>query len=160
MFSTNGRYALRVMTDLAEHIGQDYIKLEDIAKRQELSKSYMANIMAKLSKAGLIVGKRGAHGGGVMLTRDPKEYTVAEILTAADEKLAPVACLLPNAEACPRADFCPTRKMWVEYGEISTNYLNGKTLADIVSLDERYSAPALDPVEYNGDGNTPAENGD
>ena len=153
MFSTNGRYALRVMADLAEHIGQGYIKFEDIAKRQELSRSYMANIMAKLSKAGLVDGKRGAHGGGVKLIKEPKEYTVAEILAAADEKLAPVACLLPNAEKCHRANICPTRQMWLEYEEMSMKFLTGKTLADLVCADTRLtdSGAAQDPSPADGE---------
>ena len=134
MISTNGRYALRVMTDLAQHMDQGYIKLEDIAKRQELSKSYLANIMSKLSKAGLVNGKRGARGGGVKLTKEPSEYTVAEILTAADERLAPVACLVTGAEECHRAKTCPTRKIWEEYEEITMKFLMSKTLADVACL--------------------------
>ena len=142
MISTNGRYALRVMTDLAQHMDQGYIKLEDVAKRQELSKSYLANIMSKLSKAGLVNGKRGARGGGVRLTKAPSEYTVAEILTAANERLAPVACLMTGSEECHRAKTCPTRKVWEEYEEITMNFFMNKTLADVACLDGENPPPA------------------
>lgn len=164
MISTNGRYALQVMTDLAQHSENGFIKLEYIAKRLNLSESYLHNIMSKLSRAGLIDGKRGARGGGIRLTKAPKEYTVAEILTAAGEKLAPIACLLPDAAECPRASRCPTRQMWEEFGAISFNYLNSKTLAEVARIDSsnlsavssdgkaETSAPGL-PV-----GNPPSDN--
>ena len=150
MFSTNGRYALRVMVDLAEHMGQGHIRLDDIAKRQGLSKSYISNIMAKLSKAGLVDGKRGAYDGGVKLIKEPKEYTVAEILVAANEKLAPVACLSPGAAECPRVNICSTRKMWEEYAELTSNFLTSRTLADLARVTpaeqnaEESAAPAPD----------------
>jgi Rrf2 family protein len=131
MFSTKGRYALRVMADLAVHDG--WVSLGDVSKRQDISRKYLEQVMHLLSLADLVSSQRGK-GGGYKLSRAPKDYTLGEILRAAEGgSLAPVACLdCTSSELCPRAETCPTRPMWRELGEVTAGYLDGKTLADIV----------------------------
>lgn len=154
MFSTHGRYALRIMTDLAQHYsGEEYTSLKDIAERQELSKSYLSNITAQLSKAGLLESKRGPNGGGVRLARPPQEYNIAEILIAAGENIAPVVCLAPGSEECPRTEHCPTRKLWEEYEQASIDFLKSRSLADLAD-EEDYtpdSAPRLCDTAHRND---------
>ena len=142
MISTFGRYALRIMGDLAQNTDAGFIKLKDIAKRQQLSHSYLANIMAKLSEAGLVETRRGTRIGGARLVKPPQDYTIAEILIAADETLAPMVCLLPDTEGCPRAEFCPTRRVWEGYAQVTFDYLNSKTLADIACVEDK-NPPSL-----------------
>jgi Rrf2 family protein len=131
MFSTKGRYALRVMADLAVHDG--WVSLGDVSKRQDISRKYLEQVMHLLSLADLVSSQRGK-GGGYKLSRAPKDYTLGEILRAAEGgSLAPVACLdCTSSVLCPRAETCPTRPMWRELGEVTAGYLDGKTLADIV----------------------------
>ncbi len=131
MISTKGRYALRIMVDLAEHADKGYIMLKDIAARQGLSESYLENIAAKLSKAKIVISKRGIHGGGFKLATAPENLTVADILIAAGEELAPVACLKSGSEACRRQETCKTLCLWQQYYDVTLNYLNGTTLADV-----------------------------
>ena len=109
LVSTKGRYALRVMIDLAEHQSAGLIPLKVIAQRQEISEKYLESIIKLLVKAGFLSGLRGK-GGGYRLTRAPEEYTVGAILRLTEESLAPVACMEPEA-ACPRAEVCPTLSM-------------------------------------------------
>lgn len=130
MISTKGRYALRLMIDLSMNKSENYIPLKDISKRQEISEKYMEIIIKDLVKNKLIKGLRGK-GGGYKLTRTPSEYTVGEILEAAGEQLAPVACLLPDAEPCNRKKNCPTIAMWEKYNTITRDYFYGITLADL-----------------------------
>ncbi|MDD5823341.1 MAG: Rrf2 family transcriptional regulator [Firmicutes bacterium] len=139
MFTTKGRYALRVMIDLAEHQGAGNIPLKDIAERQEISKKYLEIICKELVKGGLIKSVNGK-GGGYSLSRDIDEYTVGEILELMEGTLSPVACLVNKAEPCPRADVCRTLPMWKEYHEMVRNFFYGKQLSDL--LDER------EPVYY------------
>jgi Rrf2 family protein len=131
MFSTKGRYALRVMADLASHDG--WASLGDISKRQGISRKYLEQVVALLHKAGYVLSQRGK-GGGYRLSREPADYTLGEILRAAEGgSLAPVACLdCTKGTICPRADVCPTLPVWRELGEVTSGYLDGKTLADIV----------------------------
>ena len=105
MISTKGRYALRIMIDLAEHRGGDWIPLKAVAERQEISQKYIERIMPSLTGAGLVEGLHGK-GGGYRLTRSPEEYTALQVLTAAEGELAPVACLGNGAPACSRASEC------------------------------------------------------
>ena len=130
MISTKGRYALRLMVDLSIHESENYIPLKDISKRQEISEKYLEIIIKELVKHKLIKGLRGK-GGGYKLTRTPSDYTVGEILEAAGEQLAPVACLLPDAEPCNRKNNCPTIAMWEKYNTITHDYFYGITLADL-----------------------------
>ena len=113
MISTKGRYALRVMIDLAEHRDEGYIPLKEIAARQEISKKYLEIIVSDLVKKNMLTGTRGK-GGGYRLTRDPDDYTVGEILELMEGTLAAVACLRENAQPCPREPVCRTLPMWNE----------------------------------------------
>ena len=102
LISTKGRYALRVMIDLAEHQTEGYIPLKTIAQRQGISEKYLESIIKLLVKAQLLSGVRGK-GGGYRLTKTPEQYTAGQILRLTEESLAPVACLEPGASACSRA---------------------------------------------------------
>ncbi len=130
MISTKGRYALRVMIDLAEHEGKDYIPLKDIAERQEISKKYLEIIVKELVKGNLLTGISG-RGGGYKLCRKPDEYTIGEILELMEGSLATVACLAKDAQPCHRGNCCKTLPMWTEYDKMVHDYFYGKTLADL-----------------------------
>lgn len=134
MISTKGRYALRVMLDLAEHYGDGYIPLRDIAERQELSKKYLEIIVKELVTGGLIRGVSGK-GGGYMLSRAPEDYTVGEILERMEESLSSVACLACGSEPCPRASRCQTLPMWAEYDRLTHDFFFSKRLTDLMGKD-------------------------
>ena len=104
--STKGRYALRIMMDLAGHIGET-TKLKDIATRQNISEKYMEQIISVLNKAGYVRSTRGAQGG-YQLSKEPKDYTVGMILRLTEGSLAPVECLAENALPCERRNICAT----------------------------------------------------
>lgn len=127
MISTKGRYALRVMVDLAEHSGGGYIPMKDVAARQEISLKYLEKILPSLVSNGLIEGVHGK-GGGYKLTRAPKEYTIGEILRLTEGELAPVSCLECNAEPCARADECRTRPMWDKLNDLINDFFDSVTL--------------------------------
>lgn len=131
MISTRGRYALRVMIDLAEHSDGNYIPMKDVAKRQELSLKYIERIVPVLSKNAFVEGVQGK-GGGYRLTKRPEEYKVGDILRLAEGDLAPVACLECGAEPCVRAETCPTLPMWTEFHKLVNDYFDGITLADLL----------------------------
>ena len=130
MVSTKGRYALRVMIDLAEHNTRDYIPLADIAKRQEISEKYLESIVGVLSKKGLVESLRGK-GGGYRLNRSPEEYTVASILKVTEGSLAPVACLENEVNTCPR-----TIDMWTKLYKLIDDFFEGVTIADLIRPDD------------------------
>ena len=111
LVSTKGRYALRVMVDLAEHQAAGRIPLKEIAARQGISEKYLENILATLVRANMLSGMRGK-GGGYVLTRPPEQYTVGEILRLTEGSLAPVACLDGDCKGCSRSDECPTLGVW------------------------------------------------
>ena len=131
MGSTRGRYALRVMIDLAEHSDGGFIAMKEVAQRQEISLKYLERILPLLVEAGLVEGLRGK-GGGYRLTREPDEYPLGEILRKTEGDLAPVACLECGAKPCSRTAECRTLPMWKELDAIINNYLDSKTLADLV----------------------------
>lgn len=131
MVSTKGRYALRVMIDLAENSTQNYIAMKSIAERQELSLKYLEKIMPLLVSAKLIEGIHGK-GGGYRLTKDPKDYSIGEILRVTEGSLAPVACLEKGAEPCLRVKECRTIPMWRELDKIINDYLDSVTLFDLM----------------------------
>ena len=131
MISTKGRYALRVMLDLADHNTGEYIPLKDIAQRQEISVKYLENILASLSRANLVDAIRGK-GGGYRLCRAPEEYTVREILQITEGDLAPVACLKENAAPCDMAERCRTIAMWRELYKTLNNFFDSYTVADLL----------------------------
>ncbi len=130
MISTKGRYALRVMIDLAEHDNGSYIPLKEIAERQEISKKYLEIIVKDLVQGKLIKGSSG-RGGGYMLCRKPEEYSVGEIIELMEGSLASVACLAGNAEACPRASSCRTLPLWSEYDKVVHDFFYQKKLSDL-----------------------------
>ena len=132
LVSTKGRYALRVMVDLAENQGDGRIPLKEIVERQDVSEKYLENILSTLVRAQLLSGMRGK-GGGYKLTRAPEDYTLGELLRAAEGSLAPVSCLdCTNEEICPQVGTCPTVGVWRDLGRVTASYLDSKTLADLV----------------------------
>lgn len=133
--STKGRYALRVMIDLAENYTGDYIPLKDIAKRQDISEKYSENIISLLTKSGLVVGLRGK-GGGYKLTKSPLEYTVGSILKTTEGSLAPVACLESPHNTCERAESCKTLPMWEGLYKLIDDYFEGITLSDLITSED------------------------
>lgn len=133
-FSTKGRYALRVIIDLAEHNTGKYIPLNDIASRQEISEKYLESIVSVLSKNGYVDALRGK-GGGYRLNRSPDEYTVGSIIKLIEGSLAPVACLEPGAKPCSRASECRTVGMWSGLHRLIDDYLEGITVGDLIRGD-------------------------
>ena len=129
--STKGRYALRVMIDLAEHPGEAYIPLREIAERQEISEKYLESILKKLVREKLVVGLRGK-GGGYRLSRRPEQYTVGEILRAAEESLSPVTCLEDKNYQCPRAAGCRTLPMWKQLDKLVHDFFDGITIDQLM----------------------------
>ncbi len=130
LISTKGRYALRVMLDLAEQDG-GYVPLAEVAARQGISEKYLEGIIALLSRAGLVKSLRGK-GGGYCLARTPEEYTVGEILRITEGSLAPVSCLDDAKNACPRAGECLTLPMWEKLYATISNFLDSVNLASIL----------------------------
>ena len=138
MVSTKGRYALRVMIDMASQNSLSYIPLKEITQRQNISTKYLESILSALVKANLIIGIRGK-GGGYRLTKPPAAYTVASILKLTEGSLAPVSCLHPESPQCQRSEECPTRPMWEKLDELIDHYFENITLADLVQLDKKGS---------------------
>ena len=131
MISTRGRYAIRVMIDLAEHENEGYTPLKDVAARQEISKKYLEIIVKDMVSGGLLSGASGK-GGGYRLCRKPDEYTVGEILELMEGTLSPVACLAEKQNPCPRKDNCKTLSLWEEYGDLVHNFFYSKKLSDLI----------------------------
>ena len=133
--STKGRYALRVMIDLAEHQSDKYVPLKEVAARQEISEKYLENILKVLVQNGFLEGLRGK-GGGYRLTRSPEQYTVEEILNLTEGNLATVSCLTPGAPTCHRMAECRTYNMWKGLDEMISDYFSKITLADLAAPEE------------------------
>lgn len=131
MISTKGRYALRVMIDLAQQNTGDFVPLDEIAARQGISKKYLEIILKALVGEKLLKGLRGK-GGGYRLTRSPGEYTVLEILELTEGSLATVACLQPGAEPCERKDGCLTLPMWERFDRMVHDFFLHITLEDLI----------------------------
>ena len=136
MISTKGRYALRVMIDLAEHREDGYIPMKEVADRQEISLKYLERILPVLSKNNLVEGIHGI-GGGYRLSRAPEEYTVGEILRLEEGDLAPVACLACGAEPCNRQAYCKTLSMWKKFYTLTNDYFDGITIADLLQTNKK-----------------------
>ena len=134
MISTRGRYALRMMVDLAEHESDGYVALKEIALRQNISKKYLEQIIPILNQAGLLRTVRG-HQGGYRLAKDPSAYTIGEILRATEGTTAPVACLEQSVNTCPRQGICKTLPIWQGLQNVIDNYLDGITLAELVAAE-------------------------
>ena len=132
LVSTKGRYALRVMLELAQSQPDAYMPLPLIAQRQGISQKYLESIIAILSRAGLVEGLRGK-GGGYRLTRSSANYSVGEILRLTEGSLAPVTCLEGAENPCPRAGECTTLPMWQTLDDLINTYLDSVSLSDLLS---------------------------
>ena len=130
--STRGRYALRMMLDMALADSGKPVRVKEIAERQEISEKYMEQIMSILNKAGFVRSVRGPQGG-YFLTRKPEEYTVGMILRLIEGSLAPVACLDDDINNCTRADRCPTLILWEKLYDAISEVVDNITLADLIS---------------------------
>lgn len=135
MISTKGRYALRVMIDLAEHQGNGYLPLKEIANRQEISEKYLESILKVLVQNRLLEGLRGK-GGGYRLTKAPDQYTVGSVLRLTEGNFATVACLEPGAGRCSRMSDCRTLPLWRELDRRVNEYLDSVTLADLMAAED------------------------
>ena len=135
MISTKGRYALRVMVDIAENQRDGYIPLKEIAYRQDISEKYLEAIVIGLVKERYLTGLRGK-SGGYRLTRAPEDYTVGAILRITEGSLAPVTCLTPGASPCARLANCRTYEMWKGLNDLISNYFSHITLADLALPDQ------------------------
>ena len=131
LISTKGRYALRVLIDIAEHqTPTGYIPLQEIADRQEISEKYLESIVKTLVTGGILVGLRGK-GGGYRMNMDPEKCTVNQVLRLTEGSLAPVACLESSQPICNRLQMCRTLPMWQGLDELISNYFEGFTIADL-----------------------------
>ena len=131
MISTKGRYAIRLMVDLARQDRERFTPLGEIADRQQISKLYLEIILKKLVTAKMITGKSGKNGG-YKLVKEPEKITVLEILELMEGTVAPVACLAKGAKSCPFRKKCSTIAMWTEYDKMTREYFGKKTIADLV----------------------------
>ena len=135
--STKGRYALRMMLDIAQNQSTGFVTLKDIAQRQAISKKYLEQIALQLSQASVLRAVRG-HQGGYRLIREPSEYTALEVLRIAEGSLAPVACMDQSPNLCERCGACLTLPLWIGLDKVIENYLGSITLQDL--LDGRVPA--------------------
>ena len=135
LISTKGRYALRVMVDLAEHRTSAYMPLKDVAKRQEISEKYLESIIKVLVQNGYLEGVRGK-GGGYRLTKAPESYTVGNILRLMEGGLSPVSCLEQEVMQCTRAKECRTLPMWQKLYTMVNDYFDSITLADLMAPEQ------------------------
>ena len=142
MISTRGRYAIRVMLDLAEHQDGNYIPLKDIAERQGISKKYLEIIVKDMVAGGLLYGASGK-GGGYRLSRSPEEYSVGEILELMEGSMAPVACLAEGAGECPQREVCQTIPMWSEFDRMVHDFFYSKKLSDLMGRSQRDLSSAV-----------------
>lgn len=129
--STKGRYALRMLFDLAMHESEGCVALKDIAERQSISKKYLEQIVPLLNKSGMLKTNRG-YQGGYMLSKPASDYTVGDVLRITEGNLCPVSCLQYSPNDCPRAAECSTLFVWEGLYKAITDYLDGITLQDIV----------------------------
>ncbi len=130
MISTKGRYAVRILVDIAERGKEERIPLSGIADRQGMSLKYLQHIAKLLVRAGILVGVSGK-GGGYNLARPKEQITVLEVLEAAEGTIAPVACLAPGASACEREQGCKTLPMWKKYDEMIRDFFGNISIADV-----------------------------
>ena len=136
MISTRGRYAVRVLIDIAENDNGNYIPLKDIADRQGISKKYLEIIVKDLVAGGILSGASGK-GGGYKLRLKPEECNIGEVLEIMEGPLAPVACLAKSADKCPRAAQCETLPLWAEYDRITHDFFFSKYLSDLIKKDNK-----------------------
>ena len=131
LISTKGRYALRILVDMAEHQSESYITLQEVAQRQDISEKYLEAIVRELVKKGVVAGQRGK-GGGYRLCARPEEINVGDVLRCMEGSLAPVACLAEGAQPCDRASGCRTLEFWRGLNEVIGRYTSGYTVADMM----------------------------
>ena len=131
MILTKGRYAVRVMIDLAEHTDQKNVPLKEIAERQQISKKYLEAIVKDLVSSGLVKGSSGK-GGGYKRVKNPDEYTVGEILENSEGPLSSVMCIADENFNCPRKSKCQTLPMWEEFDTMVHDYFYSKKLSDLI----------------------------
>lgn len=132
LISTRGRYALRALVDLAKHIDEGFVPMWEVAERQGISLKYLERIMPLLTRNGLVTGASGRKGG-YKLAKDPCECRVGDILRLTEGTLAPVACLGPEAEPCPRAPDCATLPMWRQFHELTNSFFDKITIANLAA---------------------------
>ena len=131
MISTRGRYALRILVDLAEHQGDGYVTLREVALRQEISEKYLESIVKELVRAGILEGLRG-QGGGYRLGAAPESINVLKVLELMEGSLSPVACLSEGSAPCPRAAACRTLPLWAGLDKLVSGYLSGFSIRDLM----------------------------
>lgn len=135
LISTKGRYALRVLIDMAEHQPDAYLPLKEIARRQDISEKYLESIVKALVRGGMLTGLRGK-GGGYRLSRPPEQYTVGAVLRLTEGSLSPVSCLEAEAPPCARAAGCRTLAMWQGLDKAIREYLDRFTIADLMQAEQ------------------------
>lgn len=133
--STKGRYALRVMLDLATNNSDEFIPLKDISKRQDITVKYLEQIISPLNKAGYLISSRGS-GGGYRLAKSPKDYTIGDILRTTEGNLSVVACLDSDIGNCNRSENCLTLPFWQGFNKVVADYVDGITLEDLLNKAE------------------------
>ena len=150
LVSTKGRYALRAMADLAEHQGDGYVPLAEIAARQGISEKYLEGIVSALSRAGFICGVRGK-GGGYRLAREPRDYSVGEVVGLVEDSFAAVSCLdASDDKTCAFRSLCPTLPLWEELDALIKDFLGRKTLQDVLDQRTALFAPGGSPAPGTG----------
>lgn len=132
MISTRGRYALRLLVEMARRPDSEYVPLKEVAGQQGISEKYLEAIVRRLTAADILEGQRG-RGGGYRLTRPPEQYTAAEILTIMEGTLAPVACLCDDASPCERSEVCETLPLWRQFYALVEDFFGGVTVADLAA---------------------------
>lgn len=131
VISTKGRYAVRILIDMAEHQDEGYIPLKEIASRQEISQKYMEKIMLLLTKANFVEGQHGK-GGGYRLSKAPSDCNVGDVLRATEGDLAPVACLQCDSKICARSNKCKSLPMWKQFYKLTNDYFNNIAISDLI----------------------------
>lgn len=134
--STKGRYALRIMIDLAQQQKDKFISIQEISLRQDISVKYLEAIIGILTRAGFLISSRGKNGG-YKLNKEPKDYTTGSILKLTEGSLYPVACLETQTNVCPRSDCCQTFEFWKGLNKVINNYVEGITIEDLLSKSEK-----------------------
>lgn len=140
--STKGRYAIRLMIDIGIQ-NNGYVRLKDVAKRQEISIKYLEQIVGSLQKAGLLLSSRGAQGG-YRLAKDPTEYKIGEILRATEGSIAPVSCLDDEVNKCNRSHICATLDFWQGLYDVINDYLDSHSLAELMEIEKNNQQKSID----------------
>ena len=130
MISTKGRYALRLMVDIASYSKGEVVSLKDISKRQEISIKYLEQVVSVLVKSGMLISVRG-NNGGYLLAKSPSEYTAGDILRVSEGTLAPISCIQSDPIRCNRANMCSTVDFWKGYYKAILDYVDNVTLEDL-----------------------------